>query len=156
MDVRAGQKEDWMSKNWCFQTVVLESLGWQGDQTSHSKRKSTLNFHWKDWCWSWSSNTLATWCKEPTHWKRLWCWERLRAGGEGDGRGWDGWMASLTRWTWVWANSRRWWRTGKPGVLHSMYLKESTGLSDWTATSIIGIIWLGYLHLTTENCKDKS
>jgi len=47
-------------------------------------RISTLNIHWKDWCWSWSPNTLATWCKEPTHWKRPWCWERLRAGGEGD------------------------------------------------------------------------
>ena len=53
------------------------------------------------------SNTLATWCKEPTHWKRPWFWERLRAGGEGDNRGWDGWMSSLTQWTWVWANSER-------------------------------------------------
>ena len=61
--------------------------------------KSTLNIHWKDLCWSWSSNSLATWCKEPTHWKKPWCWERLRAGGEGDDRGWDGWMASLTQWT---------------------------------------------------------
>ena len=52
--------------------------------------------------WSWSSNSLATWCEELTHWKRPWCWERLRAGGEGDDRGWDGWMASSTRWTWVW------------------------------------------------------
>ena len=82
--------------------------------------KSTLNIHWKDWCWSWSSNTLATWCEEPTHKKRPWCWERLRAGGEGDDRGQDGWMGSLTQWTWVWASSRRWWRTGKPGVLQSM------------------------------------
>ena len=49
--------------------------------------------HWKDWCWSWSSNTLAPWCKELTHWKRPRCWDRLRAGGEGDDRGWDGWMA---------------------------------------------------------------
>ena len=62
-----------------------ESLGLQGDQTSQSYR----NIHWKDWCWSWNSNTLATWCEELTHWKRLWCWERLRAGGEGDNRGWD-------------------------------------------------------------------
>ena len=63
--------------------------------------------------------------KEPTHWKRPWCWERLRAGGEGDDRGWDGWMASLTQWTWVWANTRRCWRTGKPGMLQSMGRKES-------------------------------
>ena len=58
-------------------------------------------------------------CEEPTHWKRPWCWERLRAGGEGDDRGWDDWMASLTHWAWIWASSGRWWRTGKPGVLQS-------------------------------------
>ena len=62
-----------------------ESFGLQGDQTSQSYRKSTLNILWKDWCWS--SNTLATWCKEPICWKRPWCWERLKAGGEGDYRG---------------------------------------------------------------------
>ena len=83
-------------------------------------RKSVLNIHWKDWCWSWNSNALATWCKELTHLKRPWCWERLRAGGEGDDRGWDGWMASLTRWTWVWVDSRSWWWTGKPGILRFM------------------------------------
>ena len=74
-------------KNWCFQTVVLEntleSLGKQGDQTSQSQRKPILNIHWKDWCWSWNSNTLATWCEALTHWKIPWRWERLKAGGEG-------------------------------------------------------------------------
>jgi len=59
-------------------------------------------------------------CEELTHWKRLWCWEGLWAGGEGDNRGWDGWMASLTRWTWFWVNSRSWWWTGRPGVLRFM------------------------------------
>ena len=71
-------------------------------------------------CWihkNENSSTLATGCKELTHWKRPWCWERLRAGGEGDDRGWDGWMASLTRWIWVWVNSGTWWWTGMPGVL---------------------------------------
>ena len=63
-----------------------ESLGLQGDPTSPSQRKSVLNIHWKDWCWSWNSNTLATWCKELTHWKRPWCWKRLKAGGEGHDR----------------------------------------------------------------------
>ena len=76
--------------------------------------------HWKDWCWSWNSNTLATSSEELTHWKRLWCWEGLGAGGKGDDRGWDGWMASLTRWTWVWVNSGSWWWTGRPGVLQFM------------------------------------
>jgi len=64
------------------------------------------NIHWKGWCWS--SNTLATWCKEPSDWKKPWCWERLRAGGQGGDRGWDDWMASSpTQWTWVCANTRR-------------------------------------------------
>ena len=66
------------------------------------------------------SNTLATWCEELTHLKRPWCWERLKAGGEGDDRGWDGWMASPTQWTGVRVNSGSWWWTGRPGVLQSM------------------------------------
>ena len=94
-----------------------ESLGLQGDQTSQSWRKSVPNIHWKDWCWSWNSNTLTTWCEELSHLKRPWCWERLKAGGEGDNRGLDGWMASPTRWTWVWVNSGSWWWTGRPGLL---------------------------------------
>ena len=76
-----------------------EPLGPQGDQTSQSWRKSILNIQGKDYCWSWSSNTSATWCKVLTHWKRSWCWEKLRARGEGGDKGWDGWMASLTQWT---------------------------------------------------------
>ena len=85
-----------------------------------SQRRSALGVLWKEWCWSWNSSTLATSCKELTHWKRLWCWEGLGGGGEGDDRGWDGSMASLTRWTWVWVNSRSWWWTGRPGVLQFM------------------------------------
>ena len=79
-----------------------------------------MHIHWKDWCWSWNSNTLATWCEELTHLKRPWCWERLRAGGEGDDRGWDGWMASLTQWKWVWVDLRSWCWTGRPGTLWFM------------------------------------
>ena len=82
-----------------------ESPGLQGDPTSPSWRRSVLGLHWKDWCWSWNCNTLATSCEELTHWKRPWCWEGLGAGGEVDDRGWDGWMASPTRWAWVWVNS---------------------------------------------------
>ena len=95
-------------------------------------KKSILNIHWKDWCWSWNSYTLATWCKELTHWKRPWCWERLKTGGEGDEGGWDGWMASPTWWTWVSASSGSWWWTGKPGVLQSMGSQRVGQLSDWT------------------------
>ena len=69
------------------------------------------------------------WCEELTHWERPWCWERLKVGEEGDDRGWDGWMASLTQWTWVWASSGSWWWTGKPGVLQSMVLQR--GGHDW-------------------------
>ena len=82
-------------------------------------------------------STLATWCEELTHWKRFWCWERLRGGGEGSGRVWHGWIASLTQWTWVWAKSGRGWRTGKPGMLlepHGAHgvTNSQTQLSDWT------------------------
>ena len=103
--IRRLGAEELMFSNCGVGEDFWESLSMQGDQTSQSSRKSTLNCHWKDWCWSWSSNTLATWCKELTHWKKSWCWERLKAGGEGDDRGWDGWTASPAQWTWVWANS---------------------------------------------------
>ena len=113
-----------------------ESFGSQGDPTSPSERKSVLNIHEKDWCWSWNSDPLATWCKDLTHWKRPWCWETVKAGGAGDGRGWDGWMASLTQWTWVWVDSRSWWWTGRPSMLQSMMLQSRTRLSDWTELRI--------------------
>ena len=94
---------------------VLDCLRHQGSPLTANQSKPVLNVHWKDWCWSWNSNPLATWREELIHLKRPWCWERLRAGGEGDDRGWDGWMASPTQWTWVWVNSGSWWWTGKPG-----------------------------------------
>ena len=102
-----------------------ESLGLQGDPTSPFWRRSVLNVHWKDWCWSWNSNTLVTWCEELTHLKRSWCWERLRVGGEGDGRGWDGWMASLTQRTSVWVDSGCWWWQGGLDCYSSWGHKES-------------------------------
>ena len=83
----------------------------------------------KDLCWNRNSNPLATWCEEPTHWKRPWCWERLKARGEGDDRGWDGWMASPTQWTWIWVVSGSWWWTGRPGMLHLMGLQRVR--HDW-------------------------
>ena len=96
------------------------SLGLQGVQASQSKRKPTLNPHWKDWCSIGSSDALAIWWEEAIHWKRPWCWERLRAGSEGGDRGLDIWMASLTQWTWIWANCGRLWRTAMSGGLQSM------------------------------------
>ena len=83
-------KEGWALKNWCFWTVLwnktLESpLDCKEIQPVHPKGdRSVLGVHWKDWCWSWNSNTFATWYEDLTHLKSLWCWERLRAGGEGD------------------------------------------------------------------------
>ena len=74
----------------------------------------------------WSFNSS---CKEFTHWKRLWCWDGLGAGEEGDNRGWDSWMASPTQWTWVWVDSRRWWWTGRPGVLR--FLGSQRVRHDW-------------------------
>ena len=78
----------------------------------------------------WKLRYLNTWCKELNSWKRPWCWEGLKAGGEEGNRGWDGWVASPTRWTWVWVGSRSWWWTGKPGVLQSVGLQSWTRLGD--------------------------
>ena len=115
-----------------------ESLGLQ-DPTSPFEMRSVLRVHWKDWCWSWNSNTLATSCKELTHLKRPWCWERLRAGGERDDRGWDGWMASLIQWTWVWVNSRSPWWTGRSRVLWLMGLQRAG--HDW----VTELNWTNYM-----------
>ena len=125
MDVRVGlwrrlSAEELMLLNCGVRENSWESLGLQGDPTSPFWGRSALGFLWKKWCQSWNSSTLATSCRELTHWKRLWCWEGLGAGGEGDDRGWDGWMASPTWWTWVWVNSGSWWWTGRPGVLRFM------------------------------------
>ena len=119
-----------------------ESLGLQGDPTSPFWRKSVLNIHWKDYHWIWSSNNLTTWCKEVTHPKRPWCWERLKAGREGNDREWDDWMASLTRWTWVWGSSRSWWWTGKPGVLQSMGSQRvrHDWVTEWNWTDKISVM----------------
>ena len=92
-----------------------ESLGLQGVKPVIPKGNESWVFSF-----SWNSNTLATWCKKMTHLKKPWCWERSKVGGEGDKRGWDGWMASPILWTWVWVGSGSWWQTGKPGVLQSM------------------------------------
>ena len=110
-----------------------------------SWRKSVLNIRWKDWCWSWNSNTLATWWEGLTHWKRSWCWERLKT-GEGNDRGWDGWMASLTQWTWVWASSWSWWWTGRPGMLQLMGSQRVR--DDWaTELKCHTSAWIGHRHM---------
>ena len=113
------RKAEWQRilLNWCWRRLLR--VPWTARRSNQSILKElNLHTHWKDWCWS--CNTLATWWEESTHWKRPWCWERMRAGGEGGDRGQNGWMASLTQWISVWANSGRQWRTGKPDMLQSM------------------------------------
>ena len=109
-------KESWAQKNWCFWTVMLEKTL----ESPLDCREISPDYSLKGLMLEMNSNTLATWCEKLTHQKRPWCWERLKAGGEGDNRGWDDWMASPTLWTWVWVRSGSWWWTGKPGVLQPM------------------------------------
>ena len=117
-------KEGWASKHWCFRIVMLEKIlesPWTAGRSNqlilreikpeHSLEGLMLNLKLQYFGY-------LMW--EPTHWKRPWCWERLKAEEEESNRGWDGWMASLIQWTWTWANSGRWWGTGRPGVLQSM------------------------------------
>ena len=107
---------------WCWSRLL--GVPWTARRSNQSILKEiSPGVHWKDSCWSWNSNTLATPCEELTHWKSPWCWEGLGAGGEVDNRGWDGWMASLTRWAWVWVNGSLWW-TGRPGMLQLMGLQR--------------------------------
>ena len=130
-------KESWAPKNGCFWTVVLEKT-----LESPLDRKEVKPVHPKgDQSWIFIGRTDAEaeapilW---PTHRKRPWFWQRLKTGREGDNRGWDGWMASLTQWIWVWANSGRWWRTGKPGVWQSLcWQRVRHDCEDWTITIIL-------------------
>ena len=124
---------------WCLRRLLR--FPWTATSSNQLVlRKSVLNIHWKGWCWS--SNNLAIWCEELTHWKRSWCWGRLKAEGEGDDRWWDGWMASLTQRTRVWASSRSWWWIGNFGMLQSEGLQRVrqnwvTELNWWWVCSIL-------------------
>ena len=134
-------KKGWVLKNWCFWAVVLEKpldspldskeikpVNPKGNQSGiFVGRTNAEGEAPKLWPLDMKSTLVG---KELTHWKRLWCWERLKAGGEAGDRGWDGWMASLTRWTWVWANSGRGWRTVEPGCCGSWGCKDSD-TTEW-------------------------
>ena len=123
-------KESWALTNWCFWTMVLEKtlespLDCKEIQPVHSKGDQSWVFFGRTDAEAETPNTL-----ELTHIrKRPWCWERLKAGGEGGDRGWDDWMASLTQWTWVWVDSESWWWTGSPGVL--WFLGSKVVRHDW-------------------------
>ena len=120
---------------------------------------SFVNIHWKDWFWSWSSNILAPWCKETSHWKRPRCWERLQAGREGGGREWGDWMASPTRWTWVWVSvgdgEGSWASVWSQRVendwdneLNWTCMKCSLGISIFLKTSLVfSILLFSYISL---------
>ena len=126
-------KESWAEKNGCFWTVVLEKTlesPWTARRSIQSILKEiSPEYSLEGLMLKLKLQYLATWCEELTHLKRPWCLEQLKTGGEGDDRGWDGWMASLTQWTWVWASSRSWWWTGKPALLQSMGLQRVE--HDW-------------------------
>ena len=132
-------KESWMLKNWWFWIVLEKTLESPLDckeiQPVHPKGNQSWMFIGRTDAEA-ETPVLAAWCEELTHLKRPWCWERLKAGGERDNRGWDGWMASPTQWTWVWASSGSWWWTGRPDVLQSMG-SQSVGHRwtelNWTA-----------------------
>ena len=111
------------------------SLRLQGDPTKSILKEISPGCSLEGRCWSWNSSTLATSREELTQWERPWCWEGLGAGGEGDDRGWDDWMASLIWWTWVWVNSGSWWWTGRPGVLRFMGLQRVE--HDWVTELMI-------------------
>ena len=98
-------------------------------------------------------NTLATSCEELTHLKRPWCWKRLKSRREGDDRGWHGWMASPTQWTWVWVNSRSWWWTGRPGMLQYMGLQRVK--HDWTELNSFIKHWHRYFKWIDSFCFQK-
>ena len=116
---KAERRRIYAFELWCWRRL-LSPLDCKEIQPVHPKGDQSWVFIGRTDAKSWNSNTLATSCEELTHWKRPWCWERLKVGGEGDDRGWDGWMASPTRCTWVWVNSGCWWWTGRPGVLRFM------------------------------------
>ena len=128
---------------WCWRRLLR--LPWTTRRSNQSILKEmSPRCSWKDWCWHWNSNTLATWSEELTHWERPWCWERLREGGEGDDRGWDVWVASPTQWTWAWVDSGSWWWTGRPGALR--FMGSQTIGHDW----VTELNWTELITRTTS------
>ena len=110
-------------EQWCWRRLLR--VPWTARRSNQSILKEiSPEYSLEGRCWSWNSNTLSTWCEELTHWKKPWCWARLKAGRMKRGWGWDGWMASPTQWIRVGVSSRSCWGAGKPGVLQSMGLQR--------------------------------
>ena len=132
---------------WCWKRLLR--VPWTAGRSNQSILKVVSpKYSFESFSWGWNSNSVATWCKRLTRLKRPWCWERLKVGGEGDDRGWDGWMALLTQWTWVWVNSGSWWWTGRPGVLQSM--ESQRVRHDWV-TELFTVI-----DFYNRDLKDES
>ena len=127
-------EESWVPKNWCFWTVLfaktLESVLDCKRSNQSVLKEISPGCSLKGLRLKLKLQSLATWYELLTHLKRPWCWERLKVGGEGDDRGWDGWKTSPTQWTWVWINSRSWWWQGGPSCCCSWGHKE-LGMTDW-------------------------
>ena len=141
-----GCEESWALKNWYFWTVVLEKtleIPWTARRSNQSILKeispgcSLEGLRLKP-----KLQYVGHLCEELTHWKRPWCWKGFGTGGEGDDRGWDGWMASLTRWTWVWVNSGSWWWTGGPGMLQFMGSQRVGHHWGTELNSSEGLVWV--------------
>ena len=129
-------KESWEPKNWCFELWCWRRLlrvPWTARRSNQSILKEiSPEYSLEGLMLKLKPQYFGHLMRRADSLKRPWCWERLRARGEGDDRGWDGWVVSPTRWTWVWVNSRSWWWTGKLGVLQSTGSQSRTQLSDWT------------------------
>ena len=130
-----------------------EPLGLQGYQSSQSWGKSDLNTHWKDWCWSWNSSILVIWYEQPTHWRSLWYWEKLRGRRRGLQR--MMWLVSVTiamdmnlGKLWDMVRGRETWRVAVHGVA-----KSQTWLGDW-ATTKTWKLKMFYWQLVLANCED--
>ena len=124
-------------KLWCWRRLL--KVPWTARRLNQwILREINPEYSLEGLIWSWSSSILVIWCEQMTHWKSPWCWERLRAEGKVGIRGWDGWTASPMQWTRTWANSRRWWRKGKTGVLQSTGSQRPghDWAGDWTITTI--------------------
>ena len=147
-------EQSWAPKNWCFWTVVLEKtlespLDCKEIQPVHPKGNQSWVFIGKTDA---EAETPVCWPpheKELTHWKRLWCWEGLGAGGERDDRGWASMMASPTWWTWVWVNSRSWWWTGRHGVLRFMGSRRAG--HDWATE----LNWTNWCPIHVVECRNQ-
>ena len=167
-------KESLTTQNRCFWTVVLEKtlespLDCKEIQPVHPKGDQSWVFTARS---DVKAETLILWPPDAKSWlnlKRPWCWERLKAGGVGNNRRWDGWMASWTQWTWVWVNSRSWWWTGRPGMLQFMGSKrvrhDWATEPNWTemspskggyqkGTSRVGSDDKPHLHLSGLGCPN--